>query len=55
MKFCSQETTDGLWLELIDHQRKLTIDSFRGRDLEDIAAAAKSLRSRTNILRRARA
>ena len=41
MKFCPQETTDELWLELIDHQRKLTIDSYRGRDLEDIAVAAK--------------
>ena len=55
MKFCSPETTDELWLELIDHQRKLTIDSYRGRNLDDIAVAAKSLRSRTKILRRPRA
>ena len=53
IKLCSQEVTEELWLELIDHQRKLTIDSYRGRDLEDIAVAAKSLRSRVKILRRA--
>jgi hypothetical protein len=48
-----QEDTEGLWLELIDHHRKRTIDSYRGRDLEDIAVAARSLRSRTKMLRRA--
>jgi hypothetical protein len=54
IKLCSQEVTEELWLELIDHQRKLTIDSYRGRDLGDIAVAAKSLLSRTKLLRRAR-
>ena len=43
MKFCSQEAVEELWLELIDHHRKRTIDSYRGRDLEDIAIAARSL------------
>jgi hypothetical protein len=42
-KFCSQEAAEELWLELIDHHRKRTIDSYRGRDLEDIAIAARSL------------
>jgi hypothetical protein len=45
IKLCSQEATEELWLELFDHDRKQTIDSYRGRDLEDIAVAAKSLRS----------
>ena len=43
MKLCSQEAVEELWLELIDHHRKRTIDSYRGRDLEDIAIAARSL------------
>jgi hypothetical protein len=43
MKFCSQEAAEELWLELIDHHRKRTIDSYRGRDLEDIAIMARSL------------
>jgi hypothetical protein len=43
MKFCSQGAAEELWLELIDHHRKRTIDSYRGRDLEDIAIAARSL------------
>ena len=43
MKFCSQGAAEELWLELIDHHRKRSIDSYRGRDLEDIAAAARSL------------
>ena len=43
MKFCSQEAAEELWLELIDHHRKRTIDSYRGRDLEDIAITARSL------------
>ena len=43
MKFCSQEAAEELWLELIDHHRNRTIDSYRGRNLEDIAAAARSL------------
>jgi hypothetical protein len=43
MKFSSQEAAEELWLELIDHHRKRTIDSYRGRDLEDIAIAARSL------------
>ena len=46
MKFCSQEAAEELWLELIDHHRKQTIDSYRGRDLEDIAIAARSLGSK---------
>jgi hypothetical protein len=43
MKFCSQGAAEELWLELIDHHRKVTIDSYRGRDLEDIAVMARSL------------
>jgi hypothetical protein len=43
MKFCSQDAVEELWLELIDHHRKRTIDSYRGRDLKDIAIAARSL------------
>jgi hypothetical protein len=43
MKLCSQGTVEELWLELIDHHRERTIDSYRGRDLEDIAIAARSL------------
>jgi hypothetical protein len=43
MKFCSQGAAEELWLELIDHHRKRTIDSYRGRDLEDIAIMARSL------------
>ena len=43
MKFCSQGAAEELWLELIDHHRKRSIDSYRGRDLEDIATAARSL------------
>lgn len=46
MKLCSQEATEELWLELIDHHSERTIDSYRGRDLEDIAVAAKSLSSK---------
>jgi hypothetical protein len=45
MKLCSQETTE-LWLELFDHGRRRTVDSYRGRDLEDIAVAARSLGSK---------
>ena len=53
MKFCSQEAAaEELWLELIDHHRKRTIDSYRGRDLEDIAITARSLRPK--MLRGAR-
>ena len=51
MKLCSQEATEELWLELIDHLRERTIDSYRGRDLEDIAIAARSLGPK--LLRRA--
>jgi hypothetical protein len=43
MKFSSQEAAEELWLELIDHHRERTIDSYRGRDLEDIAVTARSL------------
>jgi hypothetical protein len=50
MKLCSQQATGELWLELFDHDRKRTVDSYRGRDLEDIAVAAKSLGSK--MLRR---
>jgi hypothetical protein len=52
MKFCSQEASEELWLELIDHHSKRTIDSYRGRDLEDIAITARSLRPK--MLRGAR-
>lgn len=45
MKLCSRETPAELWLELFDHDRKQTIDSYRGRDLDDIAVAARSLES----------
>jgi hypothetical protein len=47
MKLRSREAADELWLELFDHDRERTIDSYRGRDLEDIAAAARSLGSKT--------
>jgi hypothetical protein len=46
MKLHSQEATEELWLELFDHDRERTIDSYRGRDLEDIAVAARSLGSK---------
>jgi hypothetical protein len=52
MKLCSQEATEELWLELFDHDRRRTVDSYRGRDLEDIAVAARSLSSK--MLRGAR-
>jgi hypothetical protein len=32
-----------LWLELFDHDQQRTIDSYGGRSLADIAAAAESL------------
>jgi hypothetical protein len=51
MKLCSQATEE-LWLELFDHDRRRTVDSYRGRDLEDIAVAARSLSSK--MLRGAR-
>jgi hypothetical protein len=46
MKLYSRGATEELWLELIDHDRERTIDSYRGRDLEDIADAARSLGSK---------
>jgi hypothetical protein len=45
-KLWSRERSEELWLELFDHNRQQTIDSYRGRDLEDIAIAARSLGSK---------
>ena len=39
-----------LWLELFDHSHKHTIDSYSGRTLVDIAAAAESLCSNAKYL-----
>jgi hypothetical protein len=38
-----QTATEQLWLELFDHDHQRTIDSYSGRTLIDIAAAANSL------------
>lgn len=46
----SQSGTGHLWLEVFDHDRKQTIDSYGGRTLEDIAAAAESLSSKAKHL-----
>jgi hypothetical protein len=39
-----------LWLELFDHDHQNTIDSYNGRTLVDIMAAAESLCSNAKIL-----
>ena len=44
--------TKRLWLELFDHDRQRTIDSYGGRTLEDITAAAESLCSNARELSR---
>ena len=46
IKLRSHEIAGELWLELFDHDRQRTIDSYRGRDLEDIAMVARSLGSK---------
>jgi hypothetical protein len=43
--------TERLWLELFDHDRQRTIDSYSGRTLADITAAAESLCSNAEICR----
>jgi hypothetical protein len=43
--------TERLWLELFDHDRQRTIDSYSGRTLGDITAAAESLCSNTELCR----
>ena len=45
-----QEGTEYLWLELFDHDQKRTIDSYGGRTLVDITAAAESLCSKAKEL-----
>jgi hypothetical protein len=45
-----QEGTERLWLELFDHDQQRTIDSYGGRTLVDIAAAAESLCSKAKYL-----
>lgn len=42
--------TEQLWLELFDHDHQRTIDSYGGRTLVDITAAAKSLCSNARDL-----
>jgi hypothetical protein len=42
--------TKQLWLELFDHHYQLTIDSYGGRNLVDIAAAAETLCSKAKDL-----
>ena len=42
--------TDQLWLELFDHDQERTIDSYSGRTLVDITAAAESLCSNAKYL-----
>jgi hypothetical protein len=42
--------TERLWLELFDHDHQLTIDSYGGRTLVNITAAAKSLCSNAKEL-----
>jgi hypothetical protein len=43
--------TERLWLELFDHDRQRTIDSYSGRTLGDITAAAESLCSNAELCR----
>ena len=45
-----QAGTDQLWLELFDHDHERTIDSYSGRTLVDITAAAESLCSNAKYL-----
>jgi len=52
IEFSRKSLNEGahLWLELFDHHRKETIDSYNGRNLEDTAAAAESLCSKAKRL-----
>ena len=45
-----QTETERFWLELFDHDCQHTIDSYGGRTLEDITAAAESLCSNARDL-----
>ena len=45
-----QEGAEYLWLELFDHDQKRTIDSYGGRTLVDVTAAAESLCSKAKEL-----
>ena len=45
-----QTGAEQLWLELFDHDREHTIDSYSGRTLVDITAAAESLCSNAKYL-----
>jgi len=45
-----QTATERLWLELFDHDHQRTIDSYGGRTLVNITAAAKSLCSNAKDL-----
>jgi hypothetical protein len=46
----AQTETKQLWLELFDHDHEHTIDSYSGRTLVDITAAAESLCSNAKYL-----
>jgi hypothetical protein len=45
-----QTGTKQLWLELFDHHHQRTIDSYGGRNLVDITAAAETLCSEAKDL-----
>ena len=45
-----QTGTKQLWLELFDHDHQRTVDSYSGRTLVDITAAAESLCSNAKEL-----
>ena len=45
-----QTGTKQLWLELFDHHHQRTIDSYGGRNLVDITAAAETLCSKAKDL-----
>jgi len=45
-----QTGTKQLWLELFDHHHQHTIDSYGGRNLVDITAAAETLCSKAKDL-----
>jgi hypothetical protein len=45
-----QTGTKQLWLELFDHHHQRTIDSYGGRNLVDITAAAETLCSNAKNL-----
>jgi hypothetical protein len=45
-----QTGAEQLWLELFDHYQKHAIDSYSGRTLVDITAAAESLCSNAKYL-----